>query len=81
MLPNLMHGNPGFAQIGYRFIVDALPMLWILLAITFRLFPATGFVSPTICRPLGRVKIISPPAGTKSRRWSRSGRAAGSTPA
>ncbi len=36
MLPNLAHGNPGFAQVGYRFIVDALPMLWILLAITFR---------------------------------------------
>jgi hypothetical protein len=36
MLPNLAHGNPGFAQVGYRFIVDALPLLWILLAITFR---------------------------------------------
>ena len=36
MLPNLAHGNPGFAQVGYRFIVDALPLLWVLLAIAFR---------------------------------------------
>ncbi len=36
MLPNLAHGNPGFAQVGYRFIVDALPLLWVLLAIVFR---------------------------------------------
>ncbi len=36
LLPDLAHGNPGFAQVGYRFIVDALPLLWILLAITFR---------------------------------------------
>ena len=36
ILPDLAHGNPGFAQVGYRFIVDALPLLWILLAITFR---------------------------------------------
>jgi hypothetical protein len=36
MLPNLMHGNPGFAQVGYRFIVDAMPMLWILLGLAFR---------------------------------------------
>jgi hypothetical protein len=36
ILPDLAHGNPGFAQVGYRFIVDALPLLWILLAIAFR---------------------------------------------
>ena len=36
MVPNLAHGNPGFAQVGYRFIVDALPLLWVLLAIAFR---------------------------------------------
>ena len=36
MLPDLAHGNPGFAQVGYRFIVDALPLLWVLLAIAFR---------------------------------------------
>ncbi len=35
MLPNLLHGNPGFAQIGYRFILDALPILWLLLGIAF----------------------------------------------
>ncbi len=32
MLPDLMHGTPGFAQYGYRFVVDALPIVWILLA-------------------------------------------------
>ena len=36
MLPNLMHGNPGFAQIGYRFILDALPMLWLMLGLACR---------------------------------------------
>jgi hypothetical protein len=36
MLPNLMHGNPGFAQIGYRFILDALPILWLMLGLAFR---------------------------------------------
>ncbi len=36
IVPDLAHGNPGFAQVGYRFIVDALPLLWLLLAITFR---------------------------------------------
>ncbi|CAN5758608.1 hypothetical protein BH23CHL8_BH23CHL8_07800 [soil metagenome] len=36
MLPNLLHGNPGFAQIGYRFILDALPILWLMLGLAFR---------------------------------------------
>jgi hypothetical protein len=36
MLPNLLHGNPGFAQVGYRFILDAMPILWLLLGIAFR---------------------------------------------
>jgi hypothetical protein len=36
LLPDLMHGNPGFAQIGYRFIVDALPILWLMLGLAFR---------------------------------------------
>lgn len=36
MLPNLLHGNPGFAQTGYRFIVDALPVLWLMLGLAFR---------------------------------------------
>ena len=35
MLPNLLHGNPGFAQVGFRFIVDAMPMLWLLLGLAF----------------------------------------------
>jgi hypothetical protein len=36
MLPNLLHGNPGFLQVGYRFIVDAMPILWLLLGLAFR---------------------------------------------
>jgi hypothetical protein len=36
LLPDLMHGNPGFAQIGYRFILDALPLLWLLLGLALR---------------------------------------------
>ena len=36
LVPNLLHGNPGFAQIGYRFILDAMPILWLLLGLAFR---------------------------------------------
>ena len=36
MLPNLLHGNPGFAQLGYRYILDALPILWLLLGLAFQ---------------------------------------------
>lgn len=36
LLPDLLHGNPGFAQAGYRYIVDALPILWVVLGIAFR---------------------------------------------
>ena len=36
LLPNLAHGNPGFAQLGYRYIVDALPLLWVMLGLAFR---------------------------------------------
>jgi hypothetical protein len=32
LVPDLLHGAPGFAQFGYRFICDALPILWWLLA-------------------------------------------------
>ena len=33
MIPDLLHGNPGYAQFGYRFILDALPLLWLLLGL------------------------------------------------
>ena len=33
LLPDLLHGASGFAQFGYRFIEDALPVLWLLLGI------------------------------------------------
>lgn len=36
MLPNLVHGSWGFAQFGYRFILDAVPLLLLLLGIAFR---------------------------------------------
>lgn len=36
LLPDLAHGNPGFAQVGYRYIVDALPVLWLMLGLAFR---------------------------------------------
>jgi hypothetical protein len=36
LLPDLAHGNPGFAQLGYRYIVDALPVLWLMLGLAFR---------------------------------------------
>jgi hypothetical protein len=36
LIPDLLHGNPGFAQVGYRFILDALPLLWLLLGLALR---------------------------------------------
>lgn len=30
---DLMHGNPGYAQFGYRFILDGLPFAWLLLGL------------------------------------------------
>ena len=36
LLPDLLHGNPGWAQFGYRFIVDALPILWLLVGLGLR---------------------------------------------
>jgi hypothetical protein len=36
MLPDLMWGSWGFAQFGYRRILDAMPLLLMLLGIAFR---------------------------------------------
>jgi hypothetical protein len=33
---DLIHGNPGYAQFGYRFFLDGLPFAWLLLAIVIR---------------------------------------------
>lgn len=34
--PILMHGTNGFAQFGYRFLIDLLPLLVLLILITFK---------------------------------------------
>lgn len=36
LLPDLAHGAWGFAQWGYRFVLDAMPVIWVLLAIVRR---------------------------------------------
>ena len=36
MLPDLMHGSWGFAQFGYRFILDAVPLFLLLLGWAYR---------------------------------------------
>ena len=36
MAPNFLHGSWGFAQFGYRFILDAVPLLALLLGIAYR---------------------------------------------
>jgi len=36
LLIDLMHGETGYAQFGYRFVVDALPILWLVIATVFR---------------------------------------------
>jgi len=36
LLPDLMHGSWGFAQFGYRFVLDAVPLLLLLLGWGYR---------------------------------------------
>jgi len=36
LILDLMHGNPGYAQFGYRFFLDGLPFAWLLLAVVAR---------------------------------------------
>jgi hypothetical protein len=36
LLPDVMHGSWGFAQFGYRFILDAVPLLLLLLGWAYR---------------------------------------------
>ena len=36
LLPDLMHGSWGFAQFGYRFMLDAMPILLLLLGLVWR---------------------------------------------
>lgn len=36
MIPNLLHGAPGFAQFGYRFVLDVLPLVLLMLGWVFR---------------------------------------------
>jgi hypothetical protein len=36
LLPDVMHGSWGFAQFGYRFVLDAVPLLLLLLGWAFR---------------------------------------------
>jgi hypothetical protein len=36
LIPDVLHGAPGFAQLGYRFILDVLPIMLLMLAWVFR---------------------------------------------
>jgi hypothetical protein len=36
LTPDLLHGAPGFAQFGYRFILDVMPILLLMLGWVFR---------------------------------------------
>jgi hypothetical protein len=36
LLPDVMHGSWGFAQLGYRFVLDAVPILLLLLGWAYR---------------------------------------------
>jgi hypothetical protein len=36
LMPDLMHGSWGFAQFGYRFMLDAMPILLLLLGLVWR---------------------------------------------
>lgn len=36
LIPNFLHGAPGFAQFGYRYILDVLPIILLMLGWVFR---------------------------------------------
>ena len=36
LIPDVLHGAPGFAQLGYRFILDVLPIMLLMLGWVFR---------------------------------------------
>lgn len=36
LLPDLLHGAPGFAQFGYRFVLDVMPIMLLMLGWVFR---------------------------------------------
>jgi hypothetical protein len=36
LIPDVLHGAPGFAQLGYRFILDVLPIILLMLGWVFR---------------------------------------------
>ncbi|MEO5986525.1 MAG: hypothetical protein ABIW50_06440 [Candidatus Limnocylindria bacterium] len=36
LLPDLLHGAPGFAQFGYRYVLDVLPVMLLMLGWVFR---------------------------------------------
>ena len=36
LLPDLLHGAPGFAQFGYRFVLDVMPVVLLMLGWVFR---------------------------------------------
>lgn len=36
LIPNILHGAPGFAQFGYRYILDVLPIMLLMLGWVFR---------------------------------------------
>jgi hypothetical protein len=42
LLVDLMHGNSGFAQFGYRFVLDAVPILLLLIGLGSRDRPPLG---------------------------------------
>jgi hypothetical protein len=47
LLPDLMHGSWGFAQFGYRFVLDAVPLLLLLLGWAYRERASWGLVVAT----------------------------------
>jgi len=48
MLPSLSHGAWGFSQWGYRFLLDGMPIVLVLLAIAYRGRPAGWMLPATV---------------------------------
>jgi hypothetical protein len=48
LLPDVMHGSWGFAQFGYRFVLDAVPVLMLLLGWAYRDRASPGLVAAVL---------------------------------
>lgn len=49
ILPDLAHGSWGFAQVGYRFILDVLPIAWLLVGLAVARHGLSKWLFAALC--------------------------------